>query len=920
MTPFGGISLVGESKHSNVVEKATYWDQMVDKYGSGVKNRQVYMDLYKKPLSPLADKDFILSFDPPAGIEKTDAPITWENLITQRTDIDNPALLFASIMDEGGDRFTDQNDASFTSPTVSGFENFGLDRIGERVDEFIDRGFLEPGIKDRTSPRSHVNKKKEKITSLDFSNYNDIISAKRAYMMSAFENTDKIATDQGVELSPNARDYWSLVGFNYGETGARKMFKSYQDKGYFDDEQYLGEDFIPGSYKQIHTNATRRIQSARMLEGEGILPGRKRAKSAEPMDIQTPLEFSKPVIPASISTGIVPKARNGLLIDPYYAYAHIPKAQNGIRVDRKRAKSASAFDIAKGLIDPLIKGYESPGGKFNEKAYYATDKEQEQGILTVGYGTTNLFKPEITKGMKINEAQAQAWFDEKLESIYTEMEGINSQGLGDLNPNQQSAVMSLLYNIDPQSKVWQDSLAKGHLLAGEYDDFLREAYDPIRGFVKEEGGMDPMPGLVSRRQSERNLWSTPYQADVEGTVYDQYAKVEPPPEEKPKIDPYTQAATDRLPKLPYGITYRDPAGEGTRATSVINPYPGYDAFWTDDPQKRRQFQLDRLAKKNVPGRTLGLRADPGIKPIYGDYEEYENLAIDEKEQPTGIPSGASEPVRDNLALGQGPYGPYDMAPEEEITNLTEQPEEVGPATQMMAGIRPFMNRAKAMNDYMAAQQKQTGISPEMFDAFQKYKRDLSFGVGLRALSDFGQFAEGMAGLRENENYMPPKQIEEIQPDYTSPKYETIKPKIAEINKGFISAVRIARELGKPELITALLASRNDAVDKLTRQVGERNLQETGRVSELNYRSSSEANRVNAGIQAQNIAKRFEYDQLIAGAKATNRNLMNKSLSGIASIFAEQSTNRLTADVVKEMLANAGDLQTQQMILQFLNAT
>jgi hypothetical protein len=91
------------------------------KYGKSITNRQVYLDLYDKEMS--WDPGEYNSGDKtiPYKGNKT----TWRQLIESNPDITNKALFFASVMDEGGDKFTSLN--KYKQPPFHGAKNFGLD-------------------------------------------------------------------------------------------------------------------------------------------------------------------------------------------------------------------------------------------------------------------------------------------------------------------------------------------------------------------------------------------------------------------------------------------------------------------------------------------------------------------------------------------------------------------------------------------------------------------------------------------------------------------------------------------------------------------------------------------------------------------------------------------------------------------------
>lgn len=340
-------------KFKNIVEKQQYWNSLVNKYGSGVKNREGYIDFYDyklpgikyegpinslynispsliKYLNPnlaklatnyylmnetLTSPDklnrYVLNRAKQRGItlttqnqidaateaartELNDAmyksnqqfniepsnqynvnsrPTTWRNLLENRNDISDKALLFASVMDEGGDRFTDNYKERYHPDTVnelSGFSFFGLDTFGQRIDEFINKGYVPKELKDKITFIEWNNEKNEPVTSAYFYSYDDVITAKEAFIKEGRDVVNKEAAKLNINLSKEALDYFTIIAYNYGEAGAKKMMKEYKDAGILDNNKFMQDNSYP-SYRQIHNNAKRRLQAKNMLIGEGII-------------------------------------------------------------------------------------------------------------------------------------------------------------------------------------------------------------------------------------------------------------------------------------------------------------------------------------------------------------------------------------------------------------------------------------------------------------------------------------------------------------------------------------------------------------------------------------------------------------------------------------------------------------------------
>lgn len=279
-----GGSITAKPKYANIVEKQDYWDSMEGTYGKGVKHRQIYMDLYDKPIDDrvpnkpkTADDMYMLSNDVslnPAMLNPNEESVvnfqqpktTWRNLVESRDDIENRALLMSSIWDEGGDKFTVRDSIGYN---IQGDTEFGLDTAGERRDDLITKGYLDADIADRT--RKVVgNPEGRKMHSLDFDNLDDVISVKNAYFKEARDDINTYSNAMGYEFDEEAMDYFMLASYNSGRTGVKRMIDSYARDSILDNNEFLNDDSSV-NYREVHRNVMRRIQSANMLRGEGIV-------------------------------------------------------------------------------------------------------------------------------------------------------------------------------------------------------------------------------------------------------------------------------------------------------------------------------------------------------------------------------------------------------------------------------------------------------------------------------------------------------------------------------------------------------------------------------------------------------------------------------------------------------------------------
>jgi len=118
------------------------------------------------------------------------------------------------------------------------------------------------------------------------------------------------------------------------------------------------------------------------------------------------------------------------------------------------------------------------------------------GIPTIGYG--------FTKGVKMGDTMTEEAANARLlEEMAVTDRDYNNLVTADLNPNQEAAVKSLIYNIGgPQ---FANSKARAALNAGDFEAFQKEAAE----FRMADGKV--IPGLENRRRDENILFNTPWQ-------------------------------------------------------------------------------------------------------------------------------------------------------------------------------------------------------------------------------------------------------------------------------------------------------------------------------------------------------------------------------------------------------------------------
>src|SRR5512139_3083606 len=114
---------------------------------------------------------------------------------------------------------------------------------------------------------------------------------------------------------------------------------------------------------------------------------------------------------------------------------------------------------------------------------------------TIGYGTTHTALGPVKPGMRITESEAEQLL---LSDIRYFEQRVNDLVTVPLTQNQFDALVSLAYNVG------DSALASSTLLRELNAGNVQEAADQFTRWVHASGQV--LPGLVARRNSERNLF------------------------------------------------------------------------------------------------------------------------------------------------------------------------------------------------------------------------------------------------------------------------------------------------------------------------------------------------------------------------------------------------------------------------------
>lgn len=126
--------------------------------------------------------------------------------------------------------------------------------------------------------------------------------------------------------------------------------------------------------------------------------------------------------------------------------------------------------------------------------------QDSKGIWTIGYGHTK----GVQKGDVVTQAEADAFLKDDLSEVEF---AIEDDVITDLNPNQFSALVCLVFNIG--TEAFKNSNLLVHLNRSDFDD----AADQFQRWNHIDGTQSP--GLTRRRQAEEELFRRPIKALVQ---------------------------------------------------------------------------------------------------------------------------------------------------------------------------------------------------------------------------------------------------------------------------------------------------------------------------------------------------------------------------------------------------------------------
>ena len=330
-------------------------------------------------------------------------------------------------------------------------------------------------------------------------------------------------------------------------------------------EDYLTDGILDGSLKPTGIYANKE---------EAIEASKRRSSLLGPLERST----GGPVYLAEGSGGFFDKLLNMFSDDdtpkvPDATQAVVPPS-NTSRADRIAALIEAEKTDGPTRPDPTISNKMYMDFLKNKEGFRNEAYLDSAGVPTIGYG----FTEGVQMGDTIDEKTAN---ERLLKEMAKTDQDYNKLVTADLNPNQQAAVKSLLYNIGgPQ---FANSKARAALNAGDFESFKKEAAE----FRMADGKV--IPGLENRRREELELFFKPYKADRPETSNAPMSMVSP--EEQAAFQRDVEAAQ----KATREQGMYDPDGAGAANKAVAE-----QSRILEDQRRMQQGQVPPMIGAAVP--------------------------------------------------------------------------------------------------------------------------------------------------------------------------------------------------------------------------------------------------------------------------------------------------------------------------------
>lgn len=171
----------------------------------------------------------------------------------------------------------------------------GLDTIGNVKSRLVRKGYIDPKeYKSKADEFTYTNEKGEKVKSAQYEDLGYALDNMTAFLKDSNDMLEEYIQENDIELSGLGKKFFQNVAYNAGIGNAQKMLKSYNKKGYLEDDNYIYER-PNDSWKQIHKNSLKRVSAMVGLDEQGLLKFSEPVKRRKLKTLKTTTKGLAPV-------------------------------------------------------------------------------------------------------------------------------------------------------------------------------------------------------------------------------------------------------------------------------------------------------------------------------------------------------------------------------------------------------------------------------------------------------------------------------------------------------------------------------------------------------------------------------------------------------------------------------------------------
>lgn len=225
-------------------------------------------------------------------------------------------------------------------------------------------------------------------------------------------------------------------------------------------------------------------------------------------------------------------------------------------------------------------------------------------------------------------------------------------------------------------------------------------------------------------------------------------------------------------------------------------------------------------------------------------------------------------------------------------------------------LQPAKNTVPASNSSV--------LTPEEEKFFRNYKTATYATAAASGIADIAGYVTAVLDEINNRRLPRPAPIKHLAYSPERPILTYADQELRDIDRGFVSGLTLARKMGRPEIVPAMLAQRDEQRGKIFTEMGRQNLQSILQTSNQNARTRMAVESGNRQIDQINLSSRMAHDQMVAQAIQTNRQMQESSMKGILNTASGLTNNILTANILKNRYKYAKESGDMAGFLDYIN--